>query len=74
MNQGCLLHLEEAISLSKVVKAASELVFGGIGGSEVIVAIINYALNIKKENGQYCCMANPGLFLFTNTAWWKPPS
>lgn len=26
----------------------------------------DYALNIKKENGQYCSISNPGLFLFTN--------
>lgn len=35
--KSCLLHLEEAISLSKVIKAASES--GGIEGSGGIVAI-----------------------------------
>lgn len=40
MNESRLLHLEEAISLSKVIKAASEFLFGGVGGSEGIVAIL----------------------------------
>lgn len=39
LNEGCLLHLEEAISLSKVIKAASEAVLGSTVGSGGIVAI-----------------------------------